>query len=149
MCLVVILHSLEYGPHLSQRNTLRRQETAILSDLLQFTFRKLSFRKKCAFCMSLGDQTLLLSENSSQREEASVLMGSTWKTPRKSRLQRLVALLNPQEPTHSEQQDSARSVQVHQHVLVSTTGCIILTTPTRAVAVTPRQKVHVCMYLHT
>lgn len=43
------------------------QDAAIISDLRHFTFRKLSFCNKDAFCMSLGRQTLQTSEQSSQR----------------------------------------------------------------------------------
>lgn len=69
--------------------------------------------------MSLGEQTLQISAHSSQREAASVLRGSTQHPPRTKRLQSSVALLNAQEPTGSEKQDSARSLQDQQHVCVN------------------------------
>lgn len=49
------------------------------------------------------------------REAASVLRGSTQLPPSIERLQSPMALLNAQEPTRSEQQDPARSLQDQQH----------------------------------
>lgn len=82
MCLAVILHGLESGPHLGQRTpfTDKRQQSSLR--FASFHIQKAITLNKCAFCMSLGEQTPELSENISQREEASMLRGSTWKSPK-------------------------------------------------------------------
>lgn len=133
----------------SEEHPSQMRDSNPLSDLLQFTFRKLSFWKNVPSAWVWVIRLYSYRKTVAKERKHSCWRAAHERLPRTERRQRLVALLNPQEPTHSEQQDSARSIQGHQHVLVSTTGCIALTTPTRAVAVTPRQKVHVYMYIHT
>lgn len=125
----------------------KRQQSSLR--FASFHIQKAFIRNKCAFCMSLDEQTLRLSENSSQREEASMLKGSTLKSPKNQEAAETCGSVeSPSTPT-LRYQDSARSVQGHQHLLVSTTGCITLTAPTRAVAIICRQKAHDYTYIHT
>lgn len=58
----------------------KRQQSSLR--LASFHIQKAFIWNKCAFCIYLDEQTLWLSENSSQREEASMLKGSTLKSPK-------------------------------------------------------------------
>lgn len=97
MCLVVVLHSLESGPHLGQRNALHRQETAIISQIASFHMQKAFIPNKCDFCMSSGEQAL-------QSPAAKRVRSHTERQqspPGNRQVQRPVVLLSPQESSHS------------------------------------------------
>lgn len=107
---MLIYDSAQFGVWPTSRSEERpfSQDTAIISQICVISRSESFHSNKHAFCMSLGEQPLQILAQSSQRSSICA-QGHAIPSVRATRPQIPVALLSAQEPTRSEQQDSACS----------------------------------------